>query len=443
MGAARRTGPTARTAGAAALALLVAAGAIHAVAEPASAKASVLHVAQRNSSCSDNGAGTRARPFCSISAAAAVAQPGQRVIVRSGRYLERVVPGRSGAPGQRITYAGAKGAHVVIRGQEHGFVLTGKSWITIRRFLITATSGHGIKVSTADHVAITDTEVSHAGEPSPGKTAKGIVLRSVSAALVARNVTRHNSNAGISVIGASTGVRILDNSSFSNARGFTRAAAGIDLRGSRGSVVSGNTAYANEDSGINVWTGSQGAAVSNNVVYRNGDHGIDVNQSDDVTVVANTVHRNVDSGIEVTGSLRAQILNNISAENGIDSPRTSGDIRIDAASAPSLVLDYNLLNSPALLIDWAGQPFVRLSDFTSATGRETHGIQADPRFRDSSGGDYRLAPDSPAIDSANSAAARQPVADARGRPRVDVAAVADTGSGSRTYDDRGAYEYHA
>jgi parallel beta-helix repeat protein len=422
------------------VALSVAAGVVT-ILHPAEAASSVLHVAKRNDRCTDGGPGTQERPFCSIAAAAAVARPGQKVVVRSGKYSERVRPHRSGTPGRPVVYTAAAGHTVVVHGQKNGFYLPGRSWITIRRFAITGTTSHGVKVSNATNVVIRRNEISHAGEPVVGRTGKGIVLHNVSNAVVARNTSRHNTNAGISVWGTSTGVRIFDNVSFSNARGFTRAAAGIDVRGSVGSIISGNRSYDNEDSGINIWTASRATRAYNNVVYRNGDHGIDVNQSDDALVVSNTVHGNVDSGIEVTGSARAQIVNNISVDNGINSPRTSGNIRTDAASAPTTILDYNLLSSSGSLIDWAGTTYTELAAFTANTGREVHGLQSDPRFRNRDADDFRLAADSPAIDSANSDAAGQPATDFAGHPRVNVAAVADTGTGSRTYDDRGAYEF--
>jgi hypothetical protein len=154
------------------------------------------------------------------------------------------------------------------------------------------------------------------------------------------------------------------------------------------------------------------------------------------------VYGNVDSGIEVTGAQRAQIVNNISVDNGINSPRTSGNIRTDEDSAPTTYLDYNLLGSAGHLIDWAGTTYTELAAFTADTGREVHGIQADPRFRAAGAGDFRLSAGSPAIDSAFSDAAGQPLTDFAGHHRVDVPGVPNTGAGSRTYDDRGAFEFH-
>jgi parallel beta-helix repeat protein len=427
-----------RTMAGAVVALCLAAAAI--TATPADAAPSVLHVDKRAGRCSDSGPGTGSRPFCSIGAAAAVARPGQTVSVSAGRYFERVVPERSGLPGRRIVYTAA-GPRVSVLGQANGFYLTRRSWVTLRGFTIRNTTGPGIKVSSASHVVVRGNDVSFAGQRAPGLTAKGIVLRGVRDGVVARNRVHHNSNSGIGVGASSSNVRVKHNESFANARGFARAAAGIDVRTSTGVVVSGNVCRGNEDSGINIWTGSHGATATNNVVHHNGDHGVDVLQSNDANVVANTVHGNVDSGIEVTGSLRTRIINNISTDNGVNSPRTSGNIRTDEASAPSTVLDYNLLSSPGELIDWAGRSHTSLAEFQAATGQEAHGIQAEPGFRDVAAGDLRLTARSPAIDSADSGATGQPLTDADGRARVDVAAVANRGAGPRGYDDRGAYEF--
>ena len=72
----------------------------------------------------------------------------------------------------------------------------------------------------------------------------------------------------------------------------------------------------------------------NNVVYKNGDHGIDILASTGEHVVSNTVYKNVDSGIELQSNAGGQLANNISVDNGINSPRTKGNIRVvDSGSA--------------------------------------------------------------------------------------------------------------
>src|SRR6185436_13639990 len=67
----------------------------------------------------DNGPGTRARPFRTISKAAQVLQPGERVVIAAGVYRECVRPARGGAsPTQMISYEAAPGAKVLIKGSE-------------------------------------------------------------------------------------------------------------------------------------------------------------------------------------------------------------------------------------------------------------------------------------------------------------------------------------
>jgi hypothetical protein len=67
----------------------------------------------------DNGPGTHDRPFRTISKAAQVLEPGERVVIASGTYRECVRPlhGGTGAS-QMISYEAAPGAKVIIKGSE-------------------------------------------------------------------------------------------------------------------------------------------------------------------------------------------------------------------------------------------------------------------------------------------------------------------------------------
>jgi len=77
---------------------------------------SALHVATTGS---DHADGSENRPFRTINRAAALAQPGDTVIVHGGEYREWVQPQRGGLSGlRRITYTAAPGEHVVIKGSE-------------------------------------------------------------------------------------------------------------------------------------------------------------------------------------------------------------------------------------------------------------------------------------------------------------------------------------
>jgi hypothetical protein len=75
-----------------------------------------LHVATTGSDHSD---GSADQPFRTINRAAALALPGDTVIVHSGEYREWVRPQRGGLSNlRRITYTAAPGEHVVIKGSE-------------------------------------------------------------------------------------------------------------------------------------------------------------------------------------------------------------------------------------------------------------------------------------------------------------------------------------
>ncbi|MEI6750540.1 MAG: hypothetical protein WCM93_15395, partial [Bacteroidota bacterium] len=79
----------------------------------------VLHVAQKNPKASDENSGTIERPFKTISAAARVLQPGEKVIVHEGVYRESVRPLRGGTSNDKmIAYEAAKGEKVVVKGSE-------------------------------------------------------------------------------------------------------------------------------------------------------------------------------------------------------------------------------------------------------------------------------------------------------------------------------------
>ena len=68
---------------------------------------------------SDPADGSEEHPFQTIGKAAALAQPGDTVLVRAGEYREWVKPPRGGlSDTRRITYAAAPGEHVVIKGSE-------------------------------------------------------------------------------------------------------------------------------------------------------------------------------------------------------------------------------------------------------------------------------------------------------------------------------------
>jgi parallel beta-helix repeat protein len=290
-------------------------------------------------------------------------------------------------------------------------------------------------------VTVSGNDVSGAGERVSGSTKYGIKLADTTASLVSDNVSHDNSEAGVFLDADTSGVEVTGNQTFGNARGYARAAPGIDVRGFS-NTVDRNVSHDNEDSGLQFYTGSHDNLVVDNLTYGNGDHGIDDLGSTNQRIISNTVYDNVAAGINVEGSSTgATVMNNISVDNGIDSPRTHSNIRVDATSTTGTTVDYNLvfLSTPDTMYVWGKTSYSSLSAF-QVTGQEAHGVQANPSWV-AAGSNFHLRSGSRAIDSANSGASGETSTDLEGSGRVDDPATPNSGAGPRRYDDRGALEF--
>jgi hypothetical protein len=75
------------------------------------------YVDNRNARAADSNPGTSELPFLTISKAAQVLEPGERVVIMEGTYRERIDPARGGTgPDKTISYEAAPGANVVVKG---------------------------------------------------------------------------------------------------------------------------------------------------------------------------------------------------------------------------------------------------------------------------------------------------------------------------------------
>ncbi|HEX9342574.1 MAG TPA: right-handed parallel beta-helix repeat-containing protein [Actinomycetota bacterium] len=424
-------------------AALIAMGLLVAASRPVAAAATVLYVDQSNASCSDSGAGTQTAPFCTIGQGAAVATAGQTVQVASGTYNELVTVAHSGTSGAPIVLTAAPGASVIVSGKADAFKIASKSYVTVRNFTVTGTSSYGVLVANSSNIVISGNHVSAAGQRVSGSTKYGIKFVGSTNALVSGNVSHDNSDAGIFLDATTNGVEVTGNTTYGNARGYTRAAPGIDVRGHH-NTVDRNVSHNNEDSGLQFYSGSHDNLVVDNLSYRNGDHGIDDLHSTGQRILSNTVFGNVTAGVNLEGSSTgATVENNISVDNGVNSPRTKSNIRVDATSTSGTTVNWNLVDlsvSGQVMYVWGAKSYATLSAFQSASGQESHGRQANPSWV-AAGSNFHLKAGSPAIDSANSGVSGETSTDLEGKARRDDSATANTGTGPRTYDDRGAYEF--
>jgi parallel beta-helix repeat protein len=436
----------------------------------ASAYASSTYIVDgTNPSCSDTavGAGSASQPFCTIAGAAKKAQPGYTVSVIAGTYSGTAVnPANSGTAGSPITFTASPG--VTISGGTKAFALSGKNYIVISGFTITGTSSYGIYVSggsndtvsgntltgTGSHAiylsgggnnTVSGNTESRAGTPQQGLSAYGIWLKNESQDQVKGNITHDNSAHGIYLSGTTTGALVQGNTSYHNAYQWERNANGINDIAPGNSII-GNVTYANEDSGINIYTGGDNALVAENVTYGNGDHGIDDLNVTGGRLIGNTVYGNCSDGINVEGTSSNYLIeNNISDNNATGaevkptivnySPyktcaqRRKGNIGVYDQTAPgTTTADYNLAYQTGSAPDfiWGTASYTSRQGICQATGQECHGNVADPRFVNAGAGDFRLTAGSPAIDQANTAAS--------GQQPTDILGVSP-------YDDMGAYEY--
>lgn len=431
---------------------MLALGGLFAIPERASAQGSTIYVNQANPACTDAGTGTQAAPFCTLVKAGQKALAGQTVEVASGTYSGQVQTVKSGTAGSPITYRPAPGASVTVTGGPRGFYISKVSYIVVNGFTVSGTSSNGLYVINSSNVSLVNNNVQYSGQPTADLKMRGVYVSGSTDVDISGNQIHHNSDSGVYVTGGSTRVVVASNDIYQNPRGYLRAAAGIEIR-SPGNTVIGNKLHDNEDSGLSVYPGGDNTLVANNAVYRNkgvspilgviGDHGIDNLGVSGSRMVGNTVFNNTTAGINVEGgSTGALIRNNLSVDNGINSPRTTSNIRIDSTSTVGAVLDYDLVSLSAgtyNVIFGAGW-YPSIAALNAATGHEAHGQQANPQWVNASGDDFHLLAGSPAIDSADSGASGGAAVDQEGNPRVDIAAVVNTGAGPRAFDDRGAFE---
>ena len=432
-----------------ALLLLTTATTLLAVASPSSA-ASASYYVDRTVACSDTGQGTSATPYCTIAKGVAGLRAGDTLLIGNGSYAETVKPLVSGTNRNPVTLTRWPGRSPTIgTGATYGVYVVGRSHVVVSGLTFTDTVIDGIYVSGSDHVTISGNTVTAAGDPRQGGTAPGISLRSSSASTVSGNTSDRNSSHGIYVAGTGSGNTIEGNEASFNAEGWQRNAVGIDVL-APGNTVLRNVVHDNEDSGLQFHIGGDNNLATLNVSYDNGDHGIDDYNVTGGRLIGNTVYRNCTSGINVEGtSTNFTVKNNIAVDNavypaynGISCARRAGNIGIwDSAPATTRV-DHNLVHLTKTGTMYAfGTPFTTLAAMQTATGQEASGVQGDPKFAAAASGNFRLTAGSPAIDRGDSGVSGEQAKDLLGNPRVDDPATPNTfASGTRRYDDLGAYE---
>ena len=350
-------------------------------AAPAIARTTYL-VRQHDPHCSNTGPGNATRPFCTISAAAAVAVSGDTVRVGAGTYREQVT-----APSGVRFLASSPSAEVVgsdSLASASWSPAGGNAWSTelgdttmVSRVFNGSTPLSrtvGAARTAADSWsfdATTHTLYVDLGGPAPkaGDALQvtvrqyGFLVRNAHAVTVQGFTMRHQGGSGVFLDASRNSVvrdvTVTDSASYgindqggtanriTGARVSHNASIGIRLLGTSSSSVTSSVSRSNGFHGISV-QGGAGAHVAGNVTTGNltpgirRAAGIDVSSGSRKAVVERNVsHDNDDSGLEIyTGSSGAVVRRNVSYDNG--------DHGIDvSASANAIVVSNTSVGNSA------------------------------------------------------------------------------------------------
>lgn len=345
----------------------------------ASATASVLYVST-GTTCSDSGSGTQAQPFCTVSAAANIVQPGQTVQL-NGTFTESVHLTRSGTPDQPIVFTG--NANILAPSGQSGpaIEIAGVHDVTVQNFSIAG----GLVVKDSSGVTLNRLDSGNSGR---------------------------NNLPQVRITGASSSV-----------------------------AVTRNDFWASGSGGIAIDAGVTGTTVSNNVIADTNGSPIAAVDAPGTTVTNNTLDSGCGPAISLTGaSTGSNVFNNI-AVNHNDKPvagtlpcqsgASATEILIAAGSTTGTRVDYNLVRpysgttSPTASYSWSGTSYATPAEFTAATGQGAHDIQAVASYGPFHGnGAY-----TPEVDSADATAPGVLATDFNGNPPADDPLVPNAGTG--------------
>ncbi|MFD8793745.1 PKD domain-containing protein [Streptomyces vinaceus] len=195
--------------------------------------------------CSDTGPGSEDAPFCTISAGAKAAQPGQTVQVLAYKsYDETVTVDRSGEPGRPISIVMRPNTGGPVRVK--GLKIQGASHVVVRG--LTSTGG-GVQVSGS-----TDIELDRITVASQTDS---VVIGAES---VDVRLTRSNLLSPVRIEGGSRGTVLSRN----QIRGGITAA--VDAVWGPGTIVTNNTLHLSCDAGISFRSASTGSGAFNNQI---------------------------------------------------------------------------------------------------------------------------------------------------------------------------------
>ncbi|MGW1752527.1 right-handed parallel beta-helix repeat-containing protein [Streptomyces sp. NPDC002092] len=365
----------------------------------------------KTSTCSDTAtdSGSEGRPFCTISAVAAVVEPGQTVLVEAGSYQESVTLTRSGTADAPITFvsnnwslnpASVKGQSTT-QGSNPAFTVSGAQHVVLRGFSTSAPNGApSVLIDHSSDVTVDQADLNS----SVGAPSIRITGTSSDVTLSRTSVThRTNTSPGVQIDAGASGTVLSSDTVFSPFA--TNNEPGIETSDAPGTVITGDTVVGNCEQGIVLDGDSSGSTVKNNVVEEAAN-----GWTSSPAACASTADATA-----------------ISVASAATSGTSVDDNVVDPTSGGSLY-------------SWAGTGYPDSSSFAAATGQGGADISASPQLTGESSGTrewFTPSGSSPVIDSADAAASGETAMDFSGNPREDDPQVSNAASG---YYDRGAVE---
>jgi parallel beta-helix repeat protein len=415
---------------------------------PASVPPGAFYVSPSGNDASNGSSGT---PWRTLQKAADSSAAGATIVVRSGTYSSFVMR-RSGTAAAPITFMAYPGETPVIDG--HGQVdytvqLSSVAYVrliglTVQGGFAERQAGGGVQVSNSSHVIIRANVL---------RDNHSFGVRSYNSTYVLIEGNDVYGNAvGVHVGGAGEGTVVRDNMihendlmmvNTSDVAGDDAGGEGVALVRTTGAVeVSGNYIWGNRSKSYDygydggafsiyaasnwtirdnvTWdnrnvleTGTDSARTqcNNGKFVRNLNYGatsVDVTVgmvlrcASNTTVAYNTFHgiQGWVFAISHFGGSWGGSIDGLRITNNVVSISSGKIYGIETELPSSVVLDNNVLNKtgPGYLATVLGTGTSSLATFQSWTGQETHGMVADPRFRDAAAHDYRLMTDSVAVD---------------------------------------------